>query len=106
MQRIFEECCKAEADKLLSEFNGRNGQALRTLVQQHNVQLRRFPNDFLTAYGTAAGEVLQEMLDDKDQLTREVAQSYLKARRELMAWNRIAEQGYMNARLLDYKFPG
>jgi hypothetical protein len=46
------------------------------------------------------------MLDDKDQLTREVAQSYLKARRELMAWNRIAEQGYMNARLLDYKFPG
>jgi TRAP-type mannitol/chloroaromatic compound transport system substrate-binding protein len=69
------------------------------------VQLRRFPNDFLVAYGTAAGDVLKDMLDDKDQLTREVAASYLKARRELVSWNRIAEQGYMNARLLDYKFP-
>ncbi|MFN3745703.1 MAG: TRAP transporter substrate-binding protein [Hyphomicrobiaceae bacterium] len=106
VQRIFEECCKAESDKLLAEFNGRNGQALQTLVQQHNVQLKRFPNDFLVAYGTAAGEVMKELLDDKDALTREVAASYLKARRELIAWNRIAEQGYMNARLLDYKFPG
>ena len=106
VQRIFEECCKAESDKLLAEFNARNGQALQTLVQTHNVQLKRFPNDFLIAYGTAAGQVLQEMLDDKDQLTREVATSYLKARRELVSWNRIAEQGYMNARLLDYKFPG
>jgi TRAP-type mannitol/chloroaromatic compound transport system substrate-binding protein len=106
VQRIFEECCKAEADKLLSEFNGRNGQALQTLIQQYNVQLKRFPNDFLVAYGNAAGEVIQEMLDDKDPLTREVTQSYLKSRRELMAWNRIAEQGYMNARLLDIKFPG
>ena len=105
VQRIFEECCKAESDKLLAEFNARNGQALQTLVQQHNVQLRRFPNDFLVAYGTAAGDVMKDMLDDKDQLTREVAVSYLKARRELVSWNRIAEQGYMNARLLDYKFP-
>ena len=106
IQRIFAECCKAEADKLLSEFNARNGQALQTLIQTHNVQLKRFPNDFLTGYGNAAGEVIQEMLDDKDPLTREVTASYLKSRRELMSWNRIAEQGYMNARLLDYKFPG
>ena len=106
VQRIFAECCKAESDKLLAEFNARNGQALQTLIQSHNVQLKRFPNDFLTGYGTAAGEVIQEMLDDKEQLTREVAASYLKVRRELIGWNRIAEQGYMNARLLDYKFPG
>ena len=49
---------------------------------------------------------MQELLDDKDELTKATAASYVKARRELMAWNRIAEQGYMNARLLDYKFPG
>jgi len=52
------------------------------------------------------GEVIQEMRDSGDALTKETIESFLKARRELMAWNRIAEQGFMNARLLDYKFPG
>lgn len=106
VQRIFEECCKAESDKLLAEFNARNGQALETLIKTHNVVLKRFPNDFLQAYGAASGQVIQELLDTGDPLTKEVAASYLKARRELMGWNRIAEQGYLNARLLDYKFPG
>ena len=30
---------------------------------------------------------------------------FLKARRDLMNWARIADQGFMNARLLDIKFP-
>jgi TRAP-type mannitol/chloroaromatic compound transport system substrate-binding protein len=106
VQRIFAECARAESEKLLAEFNARNGQALETLIRQHNVQLKRLPNEFLQAYGAAAGELMQELLDDRDPLTKEVTQSYLKARREQMAWNRLAEQGYMNARLLDYKFPG
>jgi TRAP-type mannitol/chloroaromatic compound transport system substrate-binding protein len=106
VQRIFAECCKAESDKLLAEFNARNGQALETLIRQHNVVLKRFPNDFLQAYGNASGQVIQEMLDGGDALTKQVAASYVKARRELMGWNRIAEQGFMNARLLDYKYAG
>jgi TRAP-type mannitol/chloroaromatic compound transport system substrate-binding protein len=106
VQRIFEECTRAESRLLTAEFDARNGQALETLIRTHNVVLKRLPNDFLQAYGTASGEVIQELLDTGDPLTKEVATSYLKARRELTAWNRIAEQGYMNARLLDYKFPG
>ncbi len=38
-------------------------------------------------------------------MTKEVIESFLKARREQSSWNRIAEQGFLNARLLDYKFP-
>ena len=106
VQTIFAECARAESHQLTAEFNARNGQALETLIKTHNVQLKRLPNDFLQAYGTASGQLMQEMLDTGDALTKEVTASYLKARRELVAWNRIAEQGYMNARLLDYKFPG
>jgi hypothetical protein len=64
-----------------------------------------FPDDFLVALGTAAGELVQEMLDKGDALTKEATASYLKGRSQLMAWTRVAEQGFMNARLLDYKFP-
>jgi TRAP-type mannitol/chloroaromatic compound transport system substrate-binding protein len=105
LQRIFQECCRAEAGLLTAEYDARNSQALETLVKLHNVQLMQFPDDVLIAFGTATGELIQELLDKGDPLTKEATVSYLKARRELMAWGRVAAQGYMNARLLDYKFP-
>jgi TRAP-type mannitol/chloroaromatic compound transport system substrate-binding protein len=103
---ILKACIRQENLTLTAEFNARNGQALETLIRQHNVVLKRFPNDFLQAYGNASGQVIQELRDGGDPLTKQVIESFLKARRELSGWNRLAEQGFMNARLLDYKFPG
>lgn len=103
---ILEACIRQENLTLTAEFNARNGQALETLIKTHNVQLKRFPNDFLQAYGTASGQVIQELREGGDPVTKQVVESFLKARRELQGWNRISEQGFMNARLLDYKFPG
>ncbi len=105
LRRIVEGCIYEESLRFTAEFNARNGQSLETLIRTHNVQLKRFPNDFLQAYGEKCGEVIQELRDGGDAVTKEVIESFLKSRRELMAWNRIAEQGFMNARLLDYKFP-
>lgn len=105
VQQILLACIRQENLTLTAEFSARNGQALETLIKTHNVQLKRLPNEFLSAYGTAVGEVIQEMRETGDALTKETIESLLKARRELTAWNRIAEQGFMNARLLDYKFP-
>ncbi|HRD77164.1 MAG TPA: TRAP transporter substrate-binding protein [Hyphomicrobiaceae bacterium] len=106
VQDILRACIARENVTFTAEFNARNGQALETLIKTHNVTLKRFPNEFLTAYGAAAGEVIQELRDTGDANTKAVVESFLKARRELLAWNRIAEQGFLNARLLDYKFPG
>ena len=72
VQRIFSECVKAESHLLLAEFNARNGQALETLIKTHNVTLKRLPNDFLQAYGAASGQVVQELLDGGDPLTKAV----------------------------------
>ena len=105
LQNILEACIYQENLKFSAEFNSRNGASLQTLIQTHNVQLKRFPNDFLQAYGEKCGEVIQELRDGGDAVTKEVIESFLKARRELSSWNRIAEQGFLNARLLDYKFP-
>jgi len=104
VQNIFIACCRQESEMLTSEFNARNGGALQTLISQHKVQLKRFPNEFLKDYGNAAGEVIAELRDSGDAVTKEVVESFLKARRDLMSWNRIAEQGFLNARVLDYKF--
>ena len=104
VQTAFAACARAESEMFSSEFNYRNGAALETLVRTHKVNLRRFPNDFLKAYGGACGQVIAELRDGGDPITKKVTESFLKARGELMAWNRIAEQGFLNARLLEYKF--
>ena len=44
------------------------------------------------------------MRDSGDPLTKEAVESFLKARRDLMNWAR-SPTSFMNARMLDYKFP-
>jgi TRAP-type mannitol/chloroaromatic compound transport system substrate-binding protein len=59
---------------------------------------------FGMAWGTACGDILAEMRDAADPVLAKVARSYLAARRDLVAWNRVATQGFMNGRLLDYRY--
>lgn len=105
LQGIVAAACAAENDMILAEFNGRSGAALATLVREHGVQLRQFPKSVLTAFGTASGELMQELYDTGDEITRKICASYFKFRREAMSWTRIGDQAYANARLLDFPYP-
>ena len=104
LQRTVAACAGQESDMLTSEFNFRNGKALESLVSEHNVQLKRFSNDVLEAWGNASGEVIQELRDEGDDITKRIVESFLQSRRELMTWSRVGDQAFMNARLLDYKY--
>jgi len=105
LQQIIATACAAENDLMLAEFNGRSGPALATLVREHGVQLRQFPKSVLTAFGKASGELMQELYDQGDTITKKICASYFKFRREALAWTRIADQAYANARLLDFPYP-
>jgi len=104
VQMIFQACCAEENVRFTAEFNAKNGNALAELVDKRGVQLRKFPEEVLIAYGNASGEVISEMLADSDPLTRKVTESYVKFRAEQMEWNKIAEQAYLNARILPFKY--
>lgn len=104
VQRIVAACVGDESERFTAEFNYRNGSSLDALVRQHNVQLKRFSKDVLAAWGNASGEVIAELRDSGDDITKRVVESFLKSRRELMAWSRVSDQAFMNARLLDYKY--
>lgn len=106
LQQIVRMSCAVQNDLMIAEFTARNGPALDGMVREQQVKLVQFPRDVLVAMGNASGDVLQEILDSSDAVTRKVAQSYLKARREMMNWTRIGEQGFTNARILPYKYPG
>jgi TRAP-type mannitol/chloroaromatic compound transport system substrate-binding protein len=87
----------AENDYMYAEFMARNGQALQTLIKEHGVQLRGFPDDVQQAIGKAVAEVMGEV-GDSDPLTKKVYESYTAFRREVSEWTALSEQGYANAR--------
>lgn len=105
LKAIVAAACMAANDEILAEFNGRSGAALASLVREHGVQLRQFPREVLTAFGRESGALMQEVYDQGDAITRRICASYFGFRKEAMAWTRIGDQAYANARLLDFPYP-
>ncbi|MBL8668403.1 MAG: TRAP transporter substrate-binding protein [Rhodospirillales bacterium] len=103
LQAIVEHACGAVNQMVLSEFNARNGSSLRILLDDHKVQLRRFPDTVLQELGKLSGEVLTD-LGSKDPLSRSVLDSLLKFRAEQASWSALAEQSFLEARSLPYTF--
>jgi len=106
IQKVFVTATQAEELLLTAEFNGRNGGALDSLINEHDVDFRRFPDEVLEGFGRAAGEVIAEMREDGDDLTRRIIDSFLEHRRELAEWSRFGEFAYMQARELPFKYAG
>lgn len=104
IQQIFAWACAEEHVQLTAENDANNAGALEVLIRKHNVQLRRLPDDFIKAYGKAWGEVLKDLRDSGDALTKKTLDSYYKFQREQMAWTRIGLQEYLNARLIGFQF--
>jgi len=104
-QAIISSACAADNVRMLSEFNANNGDALDTLINEHNVQLRRQSDAILKAVGEASGEVLSSVAAG-DPMTQKVYDSFMSFRKKAMGWTSLSETAYAAARALDYKFGG
>jgi len=102
-QRIVKMAAAATTDRSLAEFNARNAGAMRELVEDHGVQMRKFPDEVMQEVGRVSGEVLREVAEH-DELTRRVYDSFMAARQNGMAWGEWSEEGYAAIRRLDFPF--
>ncbi|SEO05362.1 hypothetical protein SAMN05216227_104226 [Pseudorhodobacter antarcticus] len=62
--------------------------------------------EILVALGAAAGEVVEESYENGDDITRRIWDSYLASRADTSRFMRFNEQAFLNARTLDFPFPG
>lgn len=79
LQQIVEIACQAEYDQVASDFYANDPIALKTLVEKHGVNIRYFPEDVLEAGAKAAMDIVNELRQHKDALTRETAESFVKS---------------------------
>jgi TRAP-type mannitol/chloroaromatic compound transport system substrate-binding protein len=93
LKYIIETACIAEADYVLAEFNARNFQALNVLINEHQVELRAFPNEVLAELKLHSEAILTEMIIN-DELVGRIYESYTKFAGELDEWMKISRNAH------------
>ncbi|MGR3219058.1 MAG: TRAP transporter substrate-binding protein [Candidatus Anammoxibacter sp.] len=78
---------------ILSEFESRNNTYLQKLINEHNVQLKKFPDDVLKALKGYTEEVINETTS-KDPMCKKVYASYSKFQKDVSAWAAISEDAF------------
>ncbi len=104
LQQIVEIACQAEYDQISSDFYANDPIALKTLTQQHGVNLRLFPEEILEAGAKAAMEIINELREHRDALTRETAESFVKNLTLLQTRTENVDQAFVAARAKYIKY--
>ena len=94
---IVKTACHAANNQSLAEFNHQNGLALRTLTEEHGVQLRAFSDDIWPEVGRIAEQVVADTAN-ADPLSRRVYDSYIQSRRLVRDWANVSEAPYYRQR--------
>ncbi len=84
---------------MLADFTAKNNHALEQLVNEHNVELRKFPDEVLMQMKELSDQVVSEEAA-KDPMSKKVFDSFVKFRDQAKKWHAVSEQAYLNARSL------
>jgi TRAP-type mannitol/chloroaromatic compound transport system substrate-binding protein len=79
LQELVAVCAQASYDDVASDMYANDPRAMRSLVDDHGVQVRRFPDEILAAGAKASMEVISEIREGGDALTKETAESFISA---------------------------
>ena len=99
LQSIVRNAIKTANADMLAEYTARNQQALHTLITEHNVQLKTFPDEVLKELKTISEQVVEEEAA-KDPLSKKVWASQKRFKEQVMQWTNVSEQAYLRARSL------
>ena len=97
LQVIIETASKAVNQDTLDEYTARNNIALVELVNIHNVQLRKLPDDVIAEFKVIANNILEENAAN-DETVNKVYQSYKKFKDGVSAYHKISEDAFVESR--------
>ena len=80
---------------MISEFEAKNNANLQTLINDHKVQLKKFPDSVIDGLKKISTEVLEEVAS-KDPASKKVYESFKKFKKNISAWNDMSESPYHN----------
>ncbi|WP_035387430.1 TRAP transporter substrate-binding protein [Ferrimonas senticii] len=100
LQAIVTTAAQAVNQAMLDEYTARNIDALRSLVDEHGVQIKPWPPEVLTALEKAASQVMAEQ-SAKDPQMKKVLDAYQSFADGVRQYHAISENSY-DALMLQY----
>ena len=97
LQSIVMNACAVVNQDMLAEYTARNPTALKTLIDEHKVDLRKYPDDVIAKLRELSAEVVAEIAE-KDDFSRRTYASYQKFLSQSREWSAISELTYLQAR--------
>jgi TRAP-type mannitol/chloroaromatic compound transport system substrate-binding protein len=98
LQAIVRDICQAEYDQVASDFYANDPRALQTLVGEHGVQVKQFPDEILQAGAEAAKAILTDKRDNGDALTKKTTESFIAALNIMRARTEQTDVPFLQAR--------
>jgi TRAP-type mannitol/chloroaromatic compound transport system substrate-binding protein len=98
LKLIVSLACESLYNPVWTEYTTKHARALKALVADEGVQVKMFPEDVITAMGVAAGEVIDELRQDDDELVKRITESFISYRDSVGPYMVYADNGQMNAR--------
>jgi TRAP-type mannitol/chloroaromatic compound transport system substrate-binding protein len=97
LQSIVIYACQAANTDMYADFEARNGEALQTLVEEHGVELRPFPDDVLAELRQASETVIEQLAAD-DEMAAKVWDSLKAYIGRVRSSTAIGSQYFVNRR--------
>jgi len=97
LREIVLTCASATNDRMAAEFTARNAEALLTLVRDHGVEVRPYPDDVMRELQRLSVEVLEETARTNPMFKR-VLDSLKAFRQTMTPYINIAERAMLNSR--------
>jgi len=96
LQHIVEQACHAANLDMQADFTAKNNSALEVLVEQHNVELLRLPDDVLLKLKILSREVVTEIAEESE-LGKRILESFLSFEKQVRSWHAISEHAYVDS---------
>ncbi|RTR05686.1 TRAP transporter substrate-binding protein [Halomonas nitroreducens] len=97
LKAVVSEAARASNLAMISEYAYRNAEALKTLVEEHGVKLRSFPDDVMAALHESSQRVLQQQVAS-DEASRRVYEAYRDFQQQVRPFTDVGEFAYLKAR--------
>ena len=97
LQAILKTASRAINQDMLDEYTSRNNQALISLVNDHNVELRKLPKDVLAEFKRITEELLVEMTQE-DESSKKIYESLFNFKKNVSQYHEISEEAIYELR--------
>jgi TRAP-type mannitol/chloroaromatic compound transport system substrate-binding protein len=98
LKQVVAAACEGLYNPVWSEYATKHAQSLKVLVEEHDVQVRKLPDDVIAAMGAAANEVIDELRQNDDELVVRITESFVAYRDLVGGYKPYSDNGQMNAR--------